>query len=150
MVRKIPAGTDISSWVQLDSAGKVSFTLADIAAYRTSGAAKAIPGFDVIDYGQEDYVFGSETADARHWDEHVLDVFDEIDVRYTEEEAEKLKNKIMSELVFEQLDHMPREGDRFCFLNAEITVLSMKKSRIYRLKVRKLSPVEDGKGGRQG
>ncbi len=82
--------------------------------------------------------------------EHVLDVFDEIDVRYTEEEAEKLKNKIMSELVFEQLDHMPREGDRFCFLNAEITVLSMKKSRIYRLKVRKLSPVEDGKGGRQG
>ena len=70
------SGTDISSWVQLDSAGKVSFTLADIAAYRTSGAAKAIPGFDVIDYGQEDYVFGSETADARHWDEHVLDVFE--------------------------------------------------------------------------
>ncbi len=41
----------------------------------TAGASKAMPGFDVIDYGQEDYVFGSSEADARHWDRHVLDVF---------------------------------------------------------------------------
>ena len=38
---------------------------------------KAIPGFDVMDYGQEDYVFGSSTADARHWDTYVLKAFEE-------------------------------------------------------------------------
>lgn len=55
----------------------VSFTLADAAAYRTSGASKATPGFDVIDYGQEDYVFGSRTADARHWNMYFLEIFEE-------------------------------------------------------------------------
>lgn len=71
------SGTDISSWVDASDLSKVSFTLADAASYRTAGAAKAIPGFDVIDYGQEDYVFGSATADARHWDERLLKVFEE-------------------------------------------------------------------------
>ncbi|MDD6023698.1 MAG: hypothetical protein PUC06_05590 [Oscillospiraceae bacterium] len=70
------SGTDISSWVQLDGEGKVSFTLADAAAYRVAGAAKAVPGFDVIDYGQEDYVFGSLTKDARHWNSILLDIFE--------------------------------------------------------------------------
>ena len=70
-------GTDISSWVNADDATSVSFSLADAAAYRTAGASKAIPGFDVIDYGQEDYVFGSATTDARHWDKYVLAVFQE-------------------------------------------------------------------------
>ncbi len=69
-------GTDISSWVTLDSDGEVSFTLADIAAYRTSGASKAMPGFDVIDYGQEDYVFGDTEQDARHWDTYLLEIFE--------------------------------------------------------------------------
>lgn len=70
-------GTDISSWVNYDDANQVSFTLADIAAYRTNKASKAIPGFDVIDYGQEDYVFGSTTKDARHWNRTLLDIFEE-------------------------------------------------------------------------
>lgn len=69
------SGTSISSWVSYKDEA-VSFTLADAASYRTSGASKAIPGFDVIDYGQEDYVFGSATADARHWDEHLLKVLE--------------------------------------------------------------------------
>lgn len=69
-------GTDLSDWVTYDD-GEVSFTLADAAAYRAKGASKAVPGFDVIDYGQEDYVFGSSTKDARHWDQHVLDVLEE-------------------------------------------------------------------------
>jgi len=69
-------GTDISSWVSYDSASGATFSLADAAAYRTAGASKAIPGFDVMDYGQEDYVFGSSKADARHWDRHVLDVLE--------------------------------------------------------------------------
>ena len=70
-------GTDLSSWVTYNDDGTVTFSLEDIAAYRTSGAAKAMPGFDVMDYGQEDYVFGSSTADARHWDKYVLKVFEE-------------------------------------------------------------------------
>ena len=70
-------GKDLSSWVDYEDISDVSFTLADAAAYRTAGASKAIPGFDVMDYGQEDYVFGSEQADARHWDKYVLKVFEE-------------------------------------------------------------------------
>ncbi len=70
-------GTDLTDWVWYDENGKLTMTLAGAAAYRTSGAAKAMPGFDVMDYGQEDYVFGSSTADARHWDRTVLKVFRE-------------------------------------------------------------------------
>ena len=69
-------GTDISDWVSYDD-GEVSFSLADAASCRTAGAAKSIPGFDVMDYGQEDYVFGSSKADARHWDKYVLKVMEE-------------------------------------------------------------------------
>ena len=65
-------GTDLSGWVSLDGEGQVSFTLAGAMAYRTSGASKAVPGFDVIDYGQEDYVFGDSDTDARHWSAFVL------------------------------------------------------------------------------
>ena len=70
-------GTDLSNWVSYDSTDGVSMTLAGAANYRTSGASKAIPGFDVMDYGQEDYVFGSRNADARHWSKYVLKVFEE-------------------------------------------------------------------------
>lgn len=72
-----PSGTNLSGWVSYDSTNGIGMTLAGAAAYRTSGAAKAMPGFDVMDYGQEDYVFGSSTADARHWDTYVLKVFEE-------------------------------------------------------------------------
>jgi len=70
-------GTDLSGWVSMDGEGQVSFTLADGMAYRTSGASKAVPGFDVIDYGQEDYVFGDSDTDARHWSACVLKALEE-------------------------------------------------------------------------
>lgn len=60
------SGTDLSSWVTLNDDGTVTFSLADAVAYRINGASKAMPGFDVIDYGQEDYVFGNTEQDARH------------------------------------------------------------------------------------
>ncbi len=72
-----PSGTDLSEWVDFSDLEQVSFSLADAAAYRTAGASKAVPGFDVIDYGQEDYVFGSETKDARHWNRVLLEIFEE-------------------------------------------------------------------------
>ncbi len=72
------SGTDLSGWVSLDEDGTVSFTLADLMTnYRTKSASKATPGFDVIDYGQEDYVFGSSTQDARHWSVWVLKALEE-------------------------------------------------------------------------
>ena len=43
-------GTDLSGWVSYDSTDGISMTLAGAANYRTSGASKAIPGFDVMDY----------------------------------------------------------------------------------------------------
>ncbi|MCD7922690.1 MAG: hypothetical protein LUG27_09750 [Clostridiales bacterium] len=69
------SGTDLSSWVNYSDTSSVSFTLADAVSYRTAGASKAMPGFDVIDYGQEDYVFGSSDQDARHWNTWLLDIF---------------------------------------------------------------------------
>ncbi|MCR5546796.1 MAG: hypothetical protein K6F30_10025 [Lachnospiraceae bacterium] len=70
-------GTDISSWVNYTDTTAVSFSLADAVSYRTKGASKSVPGFDVIDYGQEDYVFGDSDDDARHWSETVLKVLEE-------------------------------------------------------------------------
>ena len=70
-------GTDISSWVNYDDTSAVSFTVADAVSYRTDGASKSTPGFDVIDYGQEDYVFGDSETDARHWSKWVLKVLEE-------------------------------------------------------------------------
>ena len=70
-------GTDISSWVNYDDTSAVSFSLADAVSYRTAGASKSTPGFDVIDYGQEDYVFGDSDSDARHWSIWVLKVLEE-------------------------------------------------------------------------
>lgn len=81
-------GTDISSWVTYDDTTNVSFTLADAVSYRTNGASKSTPGFDVIDYGQEDYVFGDSETDARHWSKWVLKVLEE-----HKDELEALFNK---------------------------------------------------------
>ena len=80
-------GTDLSGWVSIDEEGKVTFTLADGMVYRTKGASKAVPGFDVIDYGQEDYVFGDSDTNARHWSEWVLKV-----LRENQETLESLFN----------------------------------------------------------
>jgi hypothetical protein len=82
------SGTDLSSWVTLNEEGKVSFSLADAVSYRTKGASKASPGFDVIDYGQEDYVFGDSDTNARHWSVWVLKALQE-----NQETLESLFNK---------------------------------------------------------
>ena len=70
-------GTDLSSWVDYSDISSVSFSLADAVSYRTNCASKTIPGFDVMDYGQEDYVFGDSDSDARHWSEKLLEVLEE-------------------------------------------------------------------------
>ena len=82
-------GTDISSWASYKN-GRVDFSLKDASSYRTKGASKATPGFDVIDYGQETYEFGSATQDARHFDKYVLKVL--------QDEKKTLKKLFNSEL----------------------------------------------------
>ena len=69
-------GIDLTNWLTYED-GQVSIALKDAAAYRTNGASKATPGFDVIDYGQEDYVFGNSERDARHWSIYVLQTMQE-------------------------------------------------------------------------
>lgn len=68
-------GKDLSAWVDAQDVSAVDFTLADVLAYRNSGATKAVPGFDVIDHGQENYVFGSRSEDARHWNVFLNAIF---------------------------------------------------------------------------
>lgn len=80
-------GTNISDWVTIDSSGSASFSLDDVIDYRTQRTSKSVPGFDVIDYGQEDYVFGNSEQDARHWNSFLLDIFKE-----NEEELSPLFN----------------------------------------------------------
>ena len=70
-----PTGTDLSAWVDASDISRIDFTLADILACRNSRATKAVPGFDVIDHGQENYVFGSESEDARHWNVFLNEIF---------------------------------------------------------------------------
>lgn len=84
-----PSGTDISSWINFENINNVSFSFSDILAYRTAGAKKAIPGFDVIDYGQEDYVFGNSNVDARHWNIFLLEIFE----KYADKLAPLFNNK---------------------------------------------------------
>lgn len=59
-------GTDLSGWVDEEDVTNISFSLADVLTHKNSGVSKAVPGFDVIDYGQEDYVFGDAETDTRH------------------------------------------------------------------------------------
>lgn len=75
---------------------------------------------------------GSYSVNA---EEHVTDVFDALDIPYSEEEEEKLSDKLMSELAFEQFPSIPRTRDSFEYLGAKITILFMKQNRILRLKV---------------
>lgn len=53
------------------------FSVANTVSYRTAGASKTIPGFDVMDYGQEDYVYGDSNPDAKNWSEKLLGVLEE-------------------------------------------------------------------------
>ncbi len=82
-------------------------------------------------------------------EEHVTDVFDALDIPYDEEEEDRLADKLMSELVFEQFPSIPKTRDSFEYLGAKITILFMKQNRILRLKV--TPPVkEDGSAAADG
>ena len=84
------------------------------------------------------YSIGEDTYSVNP-EEHVLDVMEELDISCDDATEEAYLNKLMTELVFEQFPEIPKENDSFRALGMEITILSMKRSRIYRLKVRKIA-----------
>ena len=74
---KKPNGEKLKDFVKMDYHGKLDAELKDLIKIRTLAGTNSIPAFDVFDYGGLDFVFGSETKDARHWDEHLLKVMTE-------------------------------------------------------------------------
>lgn len=70
-------------------------------------------------------------------EEHVLDVFEDLDIDVPEDMEEELANKQMSELCFEHFETIPKPGDSFWYMGAQITILVMRRNRIIRLKFRK-------------
>lgn len=93
--------------------------------------------WDEDDFAEEPIVELADGSLSVNADEHVVDVLDELDLNYDEEEDE-IENKIMSELAYEQFEKIPSEGDSFTFLGAEFTVEVMRNHRIMRLKARAL------------
>ena len=49
----------------------------DGMVYRIACAGKAVPGFNVINCGQEDYVFDDSDTNARHWSPWVFKALNE-------------------------------------------------------------------------
>ena len=80
-------------------------------------------------------------------EEHVLDVLDELELPYTEEQEKDLMNKLMSELTFEAFPSIPKGGETFDAYGMRIRVWKMKHNRILRLRVRVLPQPETGKEG---
>ncbi len=77
-----------------------------------------------------DHLYSVDASDA------LIDILDDLDIDYDEEEEERIANKLMSELVFENFVEIPKEGDSFEYLNTKITIQEMKDNRILRVKVR--------------
>ena len=102
--------------------------------------------WDEDDSAQETFVKITDDLYSVDADDLVTDVLDELGVEYDEETEDELSNKLMSELAYEHFQEIPKEGDRFRYLNMEITVQIMKQNRIVRLKV-KILPEEQEKEG---
>ena len=79
-----------------------------------------------------------ESAYSVNAEEHVLDVFDETGIDYDDDDDEEWSNRIMSDFAFEHFEAIPAEGDSFIYHNGRFTILSMKRSRIFRIKVERL------------
>lgn len=96
--------------------------------------------WDEDDQAVENIVKLGENTYSVAANEDVIDVLDELNIHYSDEEEERISNKLMSELAFEAFLNIPAEGDTFEYLNMTITVLVMKQNRILRLKVQVNDP----------
>ena len=91
--------------------------------------------WDEDDQVEEPMIPLSDDSYSVSAEEPVLGVFDKLDIDYSEEQEQELNNKLISELAYETFARIPKEGDRFTYNRAEISVLQMKKNRIIRLLV---------------
>ena len=73
-------------------------------------------------------------------EEHLIDVLDELNVKYNEEQEAEIGNKLMSELAYESFTEIPKENDSFTAYGLEITVQKMVQNRILRFLVKKTAP----------
>ena len=92
--------------------------------------------WDEDDMAEENIIEISDSLYSVAGDEHVIDVLDELHIHYSDEEEERITNKLMSELAFEAFPQIPKEGDSFSYLNLTVAVQIMKQNRILRLKVK--------------
>ena len=108
--------------------------------------------WDEDDHAVENVVLLPDGTYSVNAEEHLLDVLDELNMDYTDEEKEEIGNKLMGELAYESFTEIPKEGDRFTAYGLDITVQKMKHNRILRLRVVKAAqkepaPAAAGKGG---
>ncbi|MBQ8093214.1 MAG: HlyC/CorC family transporter [Clostridia bacterium] len=100
--------------------------------------------WDEDDHAVENVVLLPDGAYSVNAEEHLIDVLDELDMNYTEEEKEEIGNKLMSELAYESFMEIPHEGDTFSAYNLKITVQKMKHHRMLRFRVEKKEKVPEG------
>ncbi|MDO4413803.1 MAG: hemolysin family protein [Erysipelotrichaceae bacterium] len=100
--------------------------------------------WDEDDLVEENIVKISDNLYSVNANEHVIDVLDDLGIHYSDEEEQKITNKLMSQLAFEAFTQIPKEGDSFEYLNTLITIQIMKQNRIIRLKVKINNSSEKG------
>jgi len=90
--------------------------------------------WDEDDVVREPIVQLSERSYMADADETVLDAFDFMDFEDSDEE-EIDSNLLLGEWVLEQFEHMPRRGASFEYKNLLVTVASIEKNRILRVRI---------------
>lgn len=99
--------------------------------------------WDEDDDAEENIIAMPDGSYSVNANDLVTDVLDELEIDYSEEEEERISNKLMSELTLESFTEIPKEGDSFDYLNTKITVQMMDQNRIMRLKVKKIEQEEN-------
>lgn len=107
--------------------------------------------WDEDDHAVENIVLLPDGTYSINAEEHLLDVLNELDMDYTDEEKEEIGNKLMGELAYESFTEIPKEGDRFTAYGLDLTIQKMKHHRILRLRASKVQAKSEsigaGKGG---
>ena len=108
--------------------------------------------WDEDDHVVENIVLLSDGTYSVNAEEHLIDVLDELNIKYTEEQEEEIGNKLMSELAYESFPEIPKEKDSFTAYGLEITIQKMLHHRIIRFLVKKTEldsavPLSNGGNG---
>ena len=100
--------------------------------------------WDEDDKAEENIIPLEENSYSVSADELFINVLDDLNVSYTEEEEKEIDNKLISELCYENFTKIPVEGDSFTLLNTRLEIESMQQNRIVRVKLTVLPKEEKG------